>query len=92
MKRYAHRTAMCIAAVCVMASAAFAATEITLVGEVNDNFQLYAGGIIYEIADTPAGNDLVTNYISEKVEVVGTVEAKGENMILTVRNFKVVSE
>lgn len=92
MQRFTSKTAKCIAVVCIFASAAFAAGEITLVGEVNDNFQLYAGGTIYEIADTPTGNDLVTNYISEKVEVVGTVETKGENLILTVRSFKVVPE
>lgn len=92
MQRFAGKTVICIAVVWIMASAAFAAGEITLVGEVNDNFQLYAGGIIYEIADTPVGNDMVTNYISEKVEVVGTVETKGEMKILTVRSFKVVPE
>ena len=83
---------ICIMVAIILSPIAFAATEVTLVGEVNDNFQLYAQGNIYEVADTPEGNDLVTNYISEKVEVVGSVEVVGENLILTVRSFKVVPE
>ncbi len=92
MKAYVLLSAVCMTLTIVLASTAFASTDVTLVGEVNDNFQLYAEGKIYEVADTPAGNDLVTNYISEKVEVIGSVEVVGEDLILTVRSFKVVPE
>lgn len=92
MKAYVLLSVVCITMAIVLSPAAFAATEVKLVGEVNDNFQLYADGKIYEVADTPPGNDLVTNYISEKVEVIGSVEVIGEDLILTVRSFKVVSE
>jgi hypothetical protein len=68
------------------------AQEVTLVGEVNDNYQIYANSQLYEVANTPAGNDLVSNYISEKVEVVGTIEEVGETKIITVISFKVVPE
>jgi hypothetical protein len=91
------KTKMFIAAVCMTLSffivpVTIAATEVTLVGEVNDNYQFYSGGKIYEVADTPDGNDMVTNYISEKVEVIGTVEVIGEDLVLTVQSFKVVAE
>lgn len=69
-----------------------AVDEVILVGEVNDNFQLYAEGKTYEVAETPAGSDMVKHYISEKVEVVGSVEEIGEYLVLTVRSFKVVPE
>lgn len=92
MKTDRALSVICIMVAIILSPIAFAATEVTLVGEVNDNFQLYAQGNIYEVADTPEGNDLVTNYISEKVEVVGSVEVVGENLILTVRSFKVVPE
>lgn len=68
------------------------ADEVTLVGEVNDNFQLYANGQLYEVAHSPVGDDMVTNYISEKVEVVGTIEEIEDGKIITVKRFKVVPE
>ena len=92
MKALIVASAIFMSVAIVISTTTFASTEVTLVGEVNDNFQLYADGKIYEVADTPAGNDLVTNYISEKVEVIGSVEVIGEDFILTVRSFKVASE
>jgi len=68
------------------------AGEVTLVGEVNDNYQFYCDGQYYEVADTPEGNDMVSNYISAKVEVVGTVEDKDDMKIITVKRFRVVPE
>ncbi len=68
------------------------ATDITIVGEVNDAYQIVADGQIYEVAETPKGDDLVKNYIAEKVEVTGTVAEKGEMKIISVKSFKVVPE
>lgn len=68
------------------------AGEVTLVGEVNDNFQLYADGQLYEVAASPVGDDLVTNYISSKVEVVGTIEEQEDTKIITVKSFRTVPE
>ena len=48
--------------------------------------------MIYEVANTAMGDDVVINYIAEKVEVTGTVEEKGEEKIITVKSFKVVPE
>lgn len=92
MKAYAILSAICVAVAVAISPTVIAATEVTLVGEVNDNFQLYADGKIYEVANTPAGNDMVTAYISEKVEVIGSVEVIGEDFVLTVRSFKVVPD
>lgn len=60
----------------------FFATEITIVGEVNDSYQIVADGQIYEVANTALGDDLVMNYIAEKVEVIGTFEEKDEMKII----------
>jgi hypothetical protein len=68
------------------------AGEVTLVGEVNDNFQFYANGQLYEVANSPEGDDLVTQYIGEKVEVVGTVEEIEDAKVITVKRFRVVPE
>lgn len=68
------------------------ANEITLIGEINDTNQLVADGEIYDIADTPAGDDLVRNYISARVKVIGTIEEGEELKIIRVKSFQVVDE
>jgi hypothetical protein len=68
------------------------AGEMTLVGEVNDNYQLVSNGQIYEIADTPKGNELAENFISVKVKVTGTVVEENDMKTLTVSAFEVMSE
>ena len=68
------------------------AGDITLVGEVNDTQQIVADGQIYEVANTPAGDDLVINYIAVKVKVTGTVEEKEDMKIITVKSFEAVPE
>jgi hypothetical protein len=68
------------------------AGQVTLVGEVNDNYQLVANGQIYEIADTPKGNDMAENYISAKVKVTGTVEEGNDMKTLTVVSFEVMPD
>jgi hypothetical protein len=91
MKHAVQMTVMISVTIVTFAVAALGA-EITLVGEVNDNYQLYANGQLYEVAETPEGNDLVLNYISMKVEVVCTVEEQKDVKIITVRSFMVVPE
>lgn len=81
----------CAAAFLVHAYVVFAG-EITIVGEVNDTFQIVANNTIYEVAETPMGDDLVKNYIAEKVQVTGTVEEKDDMKIITVKSFKIVPE
>lgn len=68
------------------------AAEVSLIGEVNDNYQLVANGQIYEIADTPKGNELAENYISAKVKVTGSVEESNDMKTLTVVAFEVMPE
>ena len=68
------------------------ADEVTIVGEVNDNYQIVADGRIYEVADNKIGNDLVKNYISQTVRITGTIEEKDDVKIITVTFFKVVTE
>ena len=80
-----------IAAFLFYSNVAFAA-EITIVGEVNDTFQIVANNTIYEVAETPMGDDLVKNYIAEKVQVTGTLEEKDDMKIITVISFKIVPE
>jgi hypothetical protein len=68
------------------------AGDITIVGEVNDTQQIVADGQIYEVANTPTGDDLVINYIAVKVKVTGTVEEKEDMKIINVKSFTAVPE
>ena len=66
--------------------------QVTLTGEINDTFQLVANGKLYDIAETPEGDDLVRNYISTKVKVTGWIEKGPEIDVIRVRGFEVVDE
>lgn len=68
------------------------AGQKTLVGEINDNYQLVVGDQTYDIADTAEGNDLAENHINEKVQVTGTVEERDDIKIITIVSFKVLNE
>jgi hypothetical protein len=83
---------LCFTAAFLFYSYVVFAAEITIVGEVNDTFQIVANNTIYEVAETPMGDDLVKNYIAEKVQVTGTVEEKDDMKIITVKSFKMVPE
>ena len=83
---------LCISASFLVFSYIAFAGDITIVGEVNDTQQIVADGQIYEVANTPAGDDLVINYIAVKVKVTGTVEEKEDMKIITVKSFSAVPE
>lgn len=65
---------------------------VTIVGEVNGSNQIVSEGEIYEIDDTPQGDDLVKNYIGKKVMVTGKLRIEGDMRVLEVTKFKVVRE
>jgi hypothetical protein len=77
--------------VCLLVSPV-AAYKITLVGEVNDNHQFVAEDEIYEIKNNAVGEDLVLNYVSQKVKVVGVLKETRDSKIITVESFEVVNE
>ena len=83
---------LCISVMFLVFSYIAFAGDITIVGEVNDTQQIVADGQIYEVANTPTGDDLVINYIAVKVKVTGTVEEKEDMKIITVKAFRAVPE
>jgi hypothetical protein len=67
-------------------------TSVTIVGEVNDQYQVVAkDGTIYEIADTELGNELL-KHIGEVVEVTGDVEVDDGVKVLDVKSFQTKEE
>jgi hypothetical protein len=65
---------------------------VTIVGEVNNTNQIIADGEIYEVDDSPQGDDLVKSYIGRKVKVTGKLRIEGDMRILEVTAFEVVKE
>jgi hypothetical protein len=65
---------------------------ITIVGEVNGTNQIVSGGELFEVDDTPQGDDLVKNYIGQKVKVTGKLRIEGDMRIVDVTKFEVTKE
>ena len=65
---------------------------VTLVGEVNDNNQFVVDNEIYEVDNNAVGDDLVLNYIAEKVKVVGILKHTRKSKIITVESFEVIEQ
>ena len=68
------------------------ADKVTLIGEVNDNQEIVAEDQIYTVGDSAVGDDLVRNYISQRVKVVGRIVEGEEGKIIIVEFFEVVEE
>ncbi len=68
------------------------ADKVTLVGEVNDNQEIVTEGQIYTVGDSAVGDDLVRNYISQRVKVVGRIVESEEGKVIIVESFEVVEE
>jgi hypothetical protein len=68
------------------------ADKVTIVGEVNDNQEIVAEGQIYTVGDSAVGDELVLNYISQRVKVVGRIVEGEEGKIIIVEFFEVIEE
>ena len=67
-------------------------TTVTIVGEVNDQYQIVAkDGTIYEIADTELGDE-VLKFVGEVVEVTGDVKEEDGVKVLDVKSFETMEE
>ena len=65
---------------------------ITIVGEINDANQIVSDGEVFEVDDTPQGDDLVKNYIGQKVKVTGKLRIEGDMRIIDVTKFEIIKE
>ena len=68
--------------------------RVILIGEVNGNFQFVVGNETYEVKNNAVGDDLVINYSSKKVRVVGHISEtrKSRIKVITVELFEVIEE
>ena len=65
---------------------------VTIVGEVNDANRIISDGEIYEVDDTPQGNDLVKSYVGQRVKVIGKLRIESDMRILDITELKVVEK
>ena len=91
MKRSFIAVIMILVIICLLASPALA-KRVTVIGQVNDNYQIVADNQIYEVDNTLVGDDLVRNYMAFRVKVIGVLKEKDDLKIVTVESFEVVGE
>ena len=81
---------VCVTVFNINLSPPLASDIVTIIGDVNETNQIVVDGAIYEVDDTPVGDDLVKNYIHQKVEVIGKLSIEGDMRIIAVKSFKIV--
>ena len=91
MKRSLGVVIVILTTICLLISPV-AVNRATLVGEVNYSYQIVADNEIYEVGDNAVGDDLVFNYIAQKVKVVGQLKESDKLKIITVESFEVVEK
>ena len=78
--------------VALLAGPAISAERMTIMGTVNDDYQIVtADEKVYEVAETEKGDEVV-ELVGKKVEVTGTVEASEGTKIFTVMAYEVVGD
>ena len=59
---------------------------------MSDLRQYVLNDIVFEVDDTPEGDNLVTNFIGQRVKVTGNLIIDGDMRIIAVKSFKIVKE
>jgi len=68
------------------------AREITVIGVVNEMYQIVSEGEIFEVEKTNIGDELVINHLGEKVKVTGTVKEEDGMKLILIKGFKALEE
>ncbi len=76
----------------IVIPSATTASDVSVVGVVNDSNQIVADEVIFEVDDTPEGDNLVTNYIGKTVKVTGKLNIEGDMRIIAVKSFEVIEK
>ncbi|MBL7179423.1 MAG: hypothetical protein ABIK98_07850 [Pseudomonadota bacterium] len=80
---------ICILTFALIFSGQVFANQTTVIGKVNDSYQIVTEeGIVYEVADTDMGNDMLNN-IGKTVEATGTVTEEEGVKLINVTSYTV---
>ena len=75
-----------------LAGPAISADSVTIVGIVNDSYQIVTDNDqVYEIAEGEKGDELI-EFVDKKVKVTGTVEEDDGAKLMTVTSYEVIEE
>jgi hypothetical protein len=81
---------ICVLSFGLLVSNAVFANEATIVGKVNDSYQIVTkDGAVYEVADTDVGNDLL-NHVGETVEAAGMISEEDGVKVIKVTSYMVI--
>ncbi|MBC8485392.1 MAG: hypothetical protein ISS66_02090 [Desulfobacteraceae bacterium] len=76
----------------LLSSLALAGKRITIVGTVNDYYQIVTDeGTVYDIAENEKGDELA-ELVDKKVRVVCTLEEEEDSKVITIESYKVIDE
>ena len=85
--------AITILGISLILSAHGFATEITVVGHVNEMYQIVAeDGQIYEVEENEVGNELVENNVGKKVRISGEVKEVDDIKMIRVSFYEVLEK
>jgi hypothetical protein len=91
-KKYLFGVLCAMIIVAFLTGAAISEKTVTIVGTVNETYQIVADtGQIYEVAETEEGYE-VADLVGKKVKVTGTVEKIEDMKIITIISYQVIGE
>ncbi len=78
--------------VALFSGSAISAESVTIVGTINDNYQIVTDNDqVYEIGDNEKADELM-ELIDKRVKVTGTVEEVGGAKVITVTSYEVIAK
>ncbi len=83
---------ICVFSLILICSNPVFAVEITITGTINDTYQIVSdNGIVYEVADTDMGDDLL-NHVGKTVEVTGELVEEEGVKVINVKSYKLLEK
>ena len=83
---------ICVFSFALICSNPVFAEEITIIGTVNDTYQIVADdGVVYEVEDTDMGNDML-NHVGKTVEATGKVVEEDGVKSIKVESYKILEK
>lgn len=77
-------------AVFLPATGAFSVERVTIIGTVNDDYQVVTDdGKVYEIDENEKGDELIAQ-VNKKVKVTGTLEEDGGQRFIMVSDYQIL--
>jgi len=91
-KRFLFMGLCAIIIIAFLSGTAISGETMTITGTVNDNYQIVADdNQVYDVVDNEKGAE-VTDLVSKKVKVTGTIEEEDGKKVITVTSHEIIGE